>query len=137
MLVFLLAFQPGAALAQGLRDEAAAKALAERAMAQIAGENIKGAIDLLRPHWPLPRAEIDVLLNKTLEQRKMVSARFGRSIGVQFIEHKQVAGTLLRITYIEKFDNHALRWLFRFYKPGAEWRLNAFYWDDQIGALLE
>jgi hypothetical protein len=38
---------------------------------------------------------------------------------------------------IEKFENHAVRWLFMFYKPGGEWKLNAFYWDDRIGALFD
>jgi len=128
---------PSMVHAAGLKDEAAARALADKAMAMLAKEDVKGAIESVVPYWPLPRPEVDVAVVKIIEQRKLFPGRFGKPVGVQFVEQKTVAGTLLRIVYFEKFENHAIRWIFLFYRPASEWRFNFFNFDDKIHAVFE
>ena len=104
----------------GLKDEAAARALVDRAMVMLAKDDVRGAVESFVPYWPLPRPEVDAAVSNIIEQRKLFPGRFGKTVGVQFAEQRTVAATVLRIVYLEKFENHAIRWIFIFYKPRSE-----------------
>ena len=106
-------------------------------MAMLAKAGVKAAIKSFIPYWPLPRAEVDVAISKIVEQRKLVPGRFGKAAAVQFAEQKTVASTLLRIVYLEKFENHAIRWIFLFYRPRSEWQFNFINFDDKIQEPFE
>jgi hypothetical protein len=136
VLVIALMF-PSIVHGAGLKDEGAARALVDKAMAMLAKNDAKGAIESFAPYWTLPRAEVDVAVSKIVEQRKLLPGRFGKGVGVQFVEQKTVAGTLLRIVYLEKFENHAIRWIFLFYRPRSEWQFNFFNFDDKIHEMFE
>ncbi|HUK03488.1 MAG TPA: hypothetical protein VLV90_00235 [Burkholderiales bacterium] len=119
------------------RTPEAAKAVADAAMALVALGDVRAAIVSLLPVWPMPESELEALVASTLEQRGRLAARFGGATGTQFVGKRLVAGTLLRLVYLEKFENHALRWIFTFYRPAKEWRLNSFHWDDKLAELLD
>jgi len=129
--------------AQGLHaatlgDEKAVRETVDQVMTQIAKDNVKGGIELLVPYWgSISRSLVDGGVSKAAEQRKLFQSRFGKSIGVQFIEQTIVAETFLRLVYIEKLENAAIRWVFFFYNPGGGWRFNFFTVDDNIGALFQ
>jgi hypothetical protein len=44
--------------------------------------------------------------------------------------------SLLKLTYIEKTERHALPWMFYFYRSPTGWVLNTFVWHDQMQNLL-
>jgi hypothetical protein len=76
------------------------------------------------------------LLSTTVNQRATVTARFGESLGYEFVRREAVSGSLLRLTYMELTERHVLRWVFLFYKPGDTWTLNSIEWDDSVDALF-
>jgi hypothetical protein len=133
----VLLLLPHLALADGFVDESAAKAAVEKAMGMVAVDDIKGAIESFVPYWPIPRAEIDVAIATMVQQRKMIHGRYGKPMGAQFVEARTIAGTLLRVVYLEKYENAAIRWWFMFYKPAAKWRVNGISFDHKIELLFE
>lgn len=133
VLISLIQVAHGASLT----DEKTVRELVDGAMAQIASDNVKGGIEMLAPYWSLSRSHLETGISKAAEQRKSFQSRFGKLVGVQFIEQAKVAETVMRLVYLEKFENSAIRWQFYFYKPQEEWRFNYFFLDDNIGGLFQ
>jgi hypothetical protein len=95
-----------------------------------------GALELLRPALPIPKGEFNSVRDKSIEQRRAVAERFGKTLGYKFVREERVSDFLIRLTYVEKRANHFLRWQFTFYRPQSEWRLNSFIWDDNAEGLF-
>jgi len=102
----------------------------------IAGDDA-GAMELVRPNLPVPKSEFEELRSKTIEGRKLIMGRFGKPLTFKLVREERVSDFLIRLTYVEKREIHLVRWQFILYKPKAEWRLNAFSWDDNAGMLFD
>lgn len=37
---------------------------------------------------------------------------------------------------LQKFQNHAIRWVFVLYKPQKRWMINGVFFDDQLKELF-
>jgi hypothetical protein len=99
-------------------------------------DKISEGYSVLKPYWPLPSVEIDNLINKTTTQWPMVKQRFGESLGTEFIKEERVGKSFVRYTYLHKFNNHAIRWLFILYKPKGQWVINGVSFDDNVNELF-
>lgn len=115
----------------------AVQQLTENAMKALEKENHQAGYEILKSYWPMPAAEIDRLADETESQWPTVSQRFGSSLGSQFVKREEVGDSLARFTYLQKFDRHALRWVFVFYKPQGQWLVNTVYFDDQLEKLFD
>ncbi|MET0068259.1 MAG: hypothetical protein ABW076_18090 [Candidatus Thiodiazotropha sp.] len=113
-----------------------ARSVFERAMKAFQNEQITEGYKTLKPYWPLPGVEIDNLANTTNTQWPLVKQRFGVSIGTEFIMEQKAGDSLARFIYLQKFENHAIRWMFRLYKPRDKWVINGVSFDDQIEQLF-
>ncbi|HUI62191.1 MAG TPA: hypothetical protein VLX90_18340 [Steroidobacteraceae bacterium] len=113
-----------------------ARALADSVMGLVLANKIDAAFAKLKPYWPVPGAEIDSLALKSISARDSAAARYGPTIGWVFIREEKVSDFLIRDTYVEKREHHALRWLFYFYKPNSSWLVNSVTWDDNIQDLF-
>jgi hypothetical protein len=102
----------------------------------VAAGDDRGALELLRPNLPIPKGEFNAVRDKTIEQRRAVAERFGKTLGYKFVREERVSDFLIRLTYVEKRANHFLRWQFTFYRPQSEWRLNSFVWEDNAEGLF-
>ena len=122
--------------AEGLKNDKQTKDLATKATNQFGKEKIKEGFSLLKPHWPLPEAEIENLINQTEMQWSMVEKRFGKSIAVEFVREERIAESFIKYLFIQKFENHAIRWEIIFYKPRDTWKINMVKWDDKIHLLF-
>lgn len=99
-------------------------------------EKIVEAFESMKPYWPLPAAEIEIVANQTNLQWPVVRQRFGQSVGTEFVEQLDGGPSFARFIYLQKFENHAIRWVFTFYKPKDRWVINAVSFDDQINLLF-
>jgi hypothetical protein len=124
------------ARADDLTTLAEAKKMTDRAVALFAEEQFAEAYGTLKPYWPLPEVEIDNLANQTSMQWPLVRQRFGATVGTEFVSQNEVGSSLARVVYLQKFQNHALRWVFHFYKPKDRWVINAVTFDDQLHLLF-
>jgi hypothetical protein len=132
MIVCLFCVKANAA---ELTNEAQIKKLTQKAISLIANGNIDGAMETLKPYWPLQPTEIDELTLKVKNQKSIIDSRFGKSLGFEFVDKKRIGNVFVRYTYIEKFERHILRWIFTFYKPSNKWVVNGVKFEDR-GALF-
>ena len=99
--------------------------------------NAEASFETLKPYWPLPKEEIENLSYQTASQLKMVSSRFGKILGADFVSTQTVGNSFVRHTYLIKFEKHAIRYMCTFYKPKNKWLVNAVVWDDKIAPLFK
>ena len=85
----------------------------------------------------MPAAELDNLAYQTRSQLNMVSSRFGKSIGIDYIRTQKAGQSFLKHTYIVKYEKHALRYMCIFYKPNDSWLVNSVVWDDETSSLFK
>lgn len=136
LIIAFSIFATHSTYAKSLNSLDQTKDLVEEATDLFGQNKIKEGILVLKEYWPIPEAEITNLINQTEMQWKMVSTRFGEPIDVEFVREEKINDTLVQYIYLQKFENHAVRWLIMFYKPRDIWKVNNVTWDDQIKLLF-
>ena len=140
VVTFILAGELAAATQQGNSSEASltkGREFTAAVMKKVVAGDDLGALELLRAQLPIAKDEFDATRDRTIEKRAGLGRRFGKIVGFQLVREERVSDVLVRVTYVEKRTKHLLRWQFVFYRPGAEWQLNSFGWDDNVAALFE
>ena len=125
------------AYAEPLQSEKDIKKLADKFITEISKGAYKEAFNIMKPYWPIPEAEIDNLAYQTESQLKMAADRFGKLIGSEYIESNRIGVSYIRFIYIQKFANHATRWMIVFYRPMKHWKVNSVVWDDKPQQLFD
>lgn len=120
-----------------LKNDIDTKNLAEKSAIEFGKGNYKKSVDVLRDNWPIPVAEIDNLVYQTESQMKLVMNRFGKKVGYDFVKTEKIGNSFIKHIYIAKFENHAIRLNYIFYKPENSWELNSFNWDDKVHLLFD
>ena len=113
-----------------------AKWLCELFMLTVVSVGIKEAFDGIKPYFAIPESEFLRLEMKTMEQFALIKPRYGDIIGYKLVSEEVVGGIVLRFTYLQQCEKHAVRWLFYFYKPEDTWTFNEFYFDDDLKDLF-
>ena len=137
IICFLFASLSVPTLADTLKSEQAAKQLAEKVMNYAAKGDISSAFASMKPYVVIPEAEFQGLALQSKSQRDQFGARYGKSIGYEFIGERKAGDSILRLVYIEKTAKHALPWMFLFYKSPTGWVLNSFAWNDQVQNVFQ
>jgi hypothetical protein len=137
VVAFLMFAFPAFAAADELASLAEARMLADNAVAFFKDEKFAEGYGLLTPYWPLEPAEINDLVGQTLNQWPIVQQRFGTAVSTEFVSEASVGDSFVRYIYLHKFQNHALRWIFTFYRASDAWVVNGVSFDDQIDLLFE
>lgn len=120
-----------------LKDKEAAKDLALSVMKHIGKGNVESGLKLMKPYLIIPDHEFEGALNTFRMQAPAIEQRFGKTLGMEFSHIQEVGESLMLVMYIQKFENHMMRWKFYFYKPNDSWVLNTFNTDDQIQLMFE
>lgn len=126
----------GTTQAKDMKSPDDAKALATEAISLFGKKRIRQGFTMLKEYWPIPEAEIENLINQTEMQWTMIDQRFGQPISVEFVREEKIAQSFIKYLFIQKFENHAIRWEIIFYKPQSRWKVNNVKWDDQIKLLF-
>ncbi|MBN4058254.1 hypothetical protein JYT55_00715 [Mariprofundus ferrooxydans] len=134
LVLLLCSFSVNAASITDIKDT---NRVCQKAAAIFGTGDAKVSFETLKPYWPLPKEEIDNLAYQTESQLKMVSSRFGKILGSDFVSTRRAGNSFVRHTYIIKFEKHAVRYMCTFYKPKNIWLVNEIVWDDQIRQLFE
>lgn len=136
ILIPLLAIS-GSALSDDFASLADARKVSDKSVSFFKQEKIVEAYNTLKPYWPLPPVEIDNLANQTNTQWPMLKQRFGASIDTEFVKEQKVGESLARFIYLQKFQNHAVVWIFVFYKPKDSWVINSVSFTDRNSLLFD
>ena len=106
-------------------------------MASVAGANFAGAIGQVKPLLVVPASEVDLLEAQYNNQAGQLLQRFGAPSGYEFIKEEKAGSSLLRYTFIVRYEKAPLRWLFTFYRAEKGWVITDFKFDGNLGALFE
>jgi hypothetical protein len=129
---------PTLVFAADFKDLAEVRPFLDGVMSSVVKEDVRGAFGKLKPYWAgLPDAEIEVLIGKITDQRRLIAPRFGKSLEARFVSQKIAADSVAHFLYIEKFEKHVLSWHFYLYRPKEKWQLNSVNFDDRIQALVD
>ena len=101
------------------------RSLCQTAVNHLSKGNVNQSFNSLKPFWPMPAAELDNLAYQTRSQLNMVSSRFGKPIGIDYIRTQKAGQSFLKHTYIVKYEKHALSYMCVFYKPNDSWLVNS------------
>ncbi|TDX46338.1 phage tail protein [Orenia marismortui] len=120
----------------GFDKEQGMRSYCDSIMEYLAKDEVQKAFDLLEGQWIFSATEIQNVELQTIKQLDLVKGRFGDVLGYKFIEKEIVAEILCKYTYVVKYENHIIRWIFIFYKAEDKWLLNSFKFDDSIEKLF-
>jgi kynurenine formamidase len=135
--MLLLVVASSSSTASELTEPQETLVLCENSVSLLSHGQVSETFDLLKPYWPLPEAEMDNLSYQTKSQLDMVSKRFGKAIGTDFIRTQKAGNSFLKHTYILKYEKTAIRYICIFYKPKKTWLVNSITWDDKTVLLFE
>ena len=85
----------------------------------------------------IPSAEFEAMIGQAVNQMPLMTARFGNTLGQEFIKEVRVGESLAELIYIHRFDKHAMRWQFYLYRGKNGWVINTFRFDDRWPELLD
>jgi len=136
LLLTMLLAASSAGYAATLNNPAEARKLADEVMAKVAVGDTEGALRLTKPYLVIPESEFETMVGQMKLQAPVMASRFGATIGTEFVRQDAVGESLLRLTYLQRFDRHPMRWVFYFYKGTGGWVLNTFRTDDVIQQLF-
>jgi hypothetical protein len=133
VMLFVLS---GSAFAATLTNLAEARKLTDEVMGKVAAGDTEGALRLTKPYLIIPDSEFETMVGQMKLQAPVMAARFGATIGTEFVREDAVGASLFRVIQIQKFEKHPMRWAFYFYKGKEGWLLNTFRTDDVIQQLF-
>ena len=119
-----------------LKSEGAAEALSEEVMLALQNNDINDAFEKMKLYMDISDDNFEASTAKSIARHNEFKQRFGKTIGYEFIGGKMIGTSLLRLQYLEKKDNYALRWSFYYFKTPKGWRLNTFSWEGDIKSFF-
>lgn len=115
-------------------DGGGPRARAEAFLARVNRGEIAPAYDELFAGSPVLAAKPQAL-DAIKRQTEAGLPLYGRPIGFELQNEKRFGASLVRLTYIQKLEQHPLVWRFWFYKPGDAWFLDNVAFNDQFNFL--
>ena len=136
-VTLLVLFLCTSASADTLKTETDLRPFSDRVMAALVKGGIASAFAEMKPYAVVSGPESDAVALTSQAQWDQFGARYGKTVGYEFIGQKKRGDSLIRLTYVQKTEKHALPWTFYFYKTPAGWVLNLFQWNDQTQLLFQ
>jgi len=127
----------GIAHAKNLSTQTDTKALADKMVNHFIKKEFTQGMAVAKPHWPLPKVELDNLIKQIEKQWPIVDKRFGQAVGSELIHDQKIGDSFLRYYYLHKFKNHAIYWKITFYKPEDNWVVNGVSFKDNLDILYK
>ena len=124
------------AIAQAVATSADVRKITDQIMAQVGAGNVDAGFKLLKPRTIIPEAEFDAMVGQAKLLLPAVSQRFGSNLGYEFLREDKAGENLIRYTYAQRFDKHAMRWIFYIYHGKGGWVINTFLFDDKLPAFF-
>ena len=133
LVIIALVFMSSASHALDLADTEATRKLSDNAATLIGEGKLKEAYETLKPYWAIPDHEVDAIIYQTETQRGPIATRFGKSLSIEHIKTESIGDVFVRHIYLERFEKHALAWIFMYYRPKDRWLVNAVIYSPEIG----
>ncbi len=105
-------------------------------MKMFAAGKIEKGFELLKPYSVIPEKEFTDAVNQSVNQLGLIGNRIGKIVGYELIREETVKDSIVKYTYIAKYEKHVIRCIFMFYRPGEKWIFNRFNFDDNVDELF-
>ena len=94
------------------------------------------AFDLMKPYTVIEDYKLDTLTNTAKAQMISVNNSYGKTIGFELVSEKAASLSLLKVTYILKFEQSVLKFRFVLYNNELGWTIIKFKYDADIDDLF-
>ena len=121
----------------GEDEHAVIEKIADAVAKKIQVGDVEGVYDILKDHWVLPTEELTLLTRQHVQWHQVISPRFGKVVGVEFLGKEQIGKSFVRFSYLEKFERHAVLWVLDFYYCEGKWKLNNIMASDEVSRLFK
>ena len=113
---------------------AAPRERAEASLARVGKGEIVPAYDDLFAGSPVLSAKPQAL-DAMKRQTEAGLPLYGKPIGFELQNEKKFGASIVRLTYIQRLEQHPLVWRFWFYKPTDTWFVDYVTFNDQFNFL--
>lgn len=130
LAILLVTFSPVNAQKKTLNNIGEVQKLSKSVMEKIKDGSVAEVFEDMRVYWPISDKEINDVRDQTVANLKLVVDHYGFIIGFERVKKEKISGFAFRETYILRYRNSALRFIFTYYKHTDGWILNGFKWDE-------
>jgi len=120
-----------------LKNKEDAEWLCELFMVKLTELGTEEAFVTLRPYSAVTEENFGVFVEQANKIIDIVKPDYGKIVGHVLLQERSVKNIVLRYTYLLKFERHALRWMFYFYRADDEWLFNEFNVDNKLYELFD
>lgn len=133
----LVVFLISAFIIQGLAAQDSPEKLIEEFFENYEKKGSDAAIDEIYKSNPWTSRIQDGIDNIKVQFSRFDTELVGEYYGYELLTTKNLGDSYSLHAYFIKFDRQFLRLTFQFYKPGDEWRLYSFKFDDNYDDEIE
>jgi hypothetical protein len=105
-------------------------------MTNVSAGNYDAAWKQLRVVSTFPDAEFDAFVAKFGTQSASIAQRYGPALGTEFVREEKAGNSLVRLSYLSRYERSGLRWYFVLYRSKSGWALIDFKVDSNLDALF-
>ncbi|MBU0992300.1 MAG: hypothetical protein KJ737_07380 [Proteobacteria bacterium] len=136
-LAIILLAMPSVLMAETFKSKKDVSGFIASLSTEIVQGKIKEVFDKIKPYWPIPEQEIDVIVYQLENQRNQIISRFGKRLSIERAETFEIGDSFYREVYLVKYEKHAVAWVFTFYKPMEQWIVNSVRTSDQMDDFFQ
>lgn len=137
-LVFVLGASAirGAETDSPLMTKEGVRKVCDQFMQNVVSDNVKEAFAGIKPYFTLGKNSFDNLQTETFKQLEVLDLELGKPHSFELVKEESVRELAVKYTYVTKYQNYMLRWVFVFFKPKDHWEVKSIFWDEDIKALF-
>ncbi len=136
VLCLILAASYAAAQPKQLDSREECLRVCDEFMKRFVAGRIEKGFEVLKPYSVIPEKEFTEAVSQSVNQLGLIGNRIGKIVGYQLVGEETVKDTIVKYTFIAKYEKHVIRCIFMFYRPGEKWIFNRFNFDDNVDELF-
>ena len=122
--------------ADTLPDRAAVRKLADGVMGSVGADNFTGTMSQLQQVAAAPPERWKEMENRFSVAQTTTLVALGKAQGYEFIRERLIGESVLRLTYLAKYERGGVGWMLVFYKRTDGWVLADVRLDPSLSILF-
>lgn len=134
---FVLAFGSAATLAAELTTPEQTREYANKIILDIGQSRLGDAWAKMKANSTIPPGRIDAFATQYAQAVDQTLRYYGPSIGMELVKAEMSGESVLRFTYLIKYEVTGVSWFLTFYKGRDKWVLTDFNYDINMNSLFK
>ncbi len=106
-------------------------------MGSVGSDNFKGTMSQIQEHLSAPAQRVKYLSNALDSWYTLTLTQLGYAQGYEFVKQEGFSNTLLRLTFLARYQRGATRWVFTFYNRSEGWVLTDVGSDANLQPVFD